>query len=505
MNQSIIIRYTVLFIRFVNTIWDNSIINKIIRMIQFRFRHGWKSSIVGKPFVKESKLNNYLYDSFFYKAIDFLFNGLTKAIRKRYQFNIIRESIFFKIFEILNEKIVLFLGAYVIFVIITPHQYWKNQYSLLVAIIFFMWIFVRSILANKPFDFSGINIYFLIFVLAITFGFIFSLSIMESTRFVIFYITCFIFVIVILSIIRDKDDLEKFIEFLLIGIGISGIYGVYQKIVGIPVIPSFVDTTMNENLPGRVFAAVDNPNNFAEIIIMAIPFYFSIILYSKNIFKKVGFAVLLGFVFVSLILTSSRSSWIGFFVGFCVYMFFKNKKLIPVFIGLGILAIPFMPAAFFVRINSIPNAMNDSSFFTRILIYKTVYPMLKDYWMIGYGIGTDIFIRIVNGYYTGQAGIPRHSHSLLLQIWLESGIIGIGSFLVFIGSVIKMSILNLKTACDKMHNDFLLAGVMAIISIMVAGLVEYIWYYPRVMLLFWILVAIILAANKILNKSPINH
>jgi len=49
--------------------------------------------------------------------------------------------------------------------------------------------------------------------------------------------------------------------------------------------------------------------------------------------------------------------------------------------------------------------------------------------------------------------------------------------------------------------NILVSGISSAAGIMVMGLVEYIWYYPRVMLMFWIILGILLTAAGLARNS----
>ena len=110
-------------------------------------------------------------------------------------------------------------------------------------------------------------------------------------------------------------------------------------------------------------------------------------------------------------------------------------------------------------------------------------------------------MRIVDTYYQYTKATPVHTHVLYLQIWVEMGIVAILSFLWFIYRTIKNSIICITDSTKEMKN-ILIAGVSALAGALTISLVEYIWYYPRVMVIFWVIVGILLAATSVVfNKN----
>jgi O-antigen ligase len=202
---------------------------------------------------------------------------------------------------------------------------------------------------------------------------------------------------------------------------------------------------------------------------------------------------------VALVWTGARMAWIAFAGSVLLYAFFKNKKLIPVFIVLGLMCIPVIPQSIYRRLLSIN--LNDTSISYRFDIYKTVLPMLKDVWTTGVGLGTDTFMKICDTYFLYTKKVPPHAHNIFLQIWLEIGLAGIIAFVWFIVRIVKKCIINICDKSDKFINNILIAAVAGTAGILFMGLSEYIWYYPRVMIVFWTVIGVVLAALSISNRK----
>ncbi|MEI3580905.1 MAG: hypothetical protein V8Q30_13475 [Acutalibacteraceae bacterium] len=59
---------------------------------------------------------------------------------------------------------------------------------------------------------------------------------------------------------------------------VSSLYGVYQRIQGVEANEAYVDVTVNAGMPGRVESYFDNPNTFAEVLILLLPLVLALIL-----------------------------------------------------------------------------------------------------------------------------------------------------------------------------------------------------------------------------------
>jgi len=225
-------------------------------------------------------------------------------------------SLFIKAFALILNNLHTIAALMLLVVLIVPHNMWNNMYSTLGVVLLFLLFAIRGIVRDE--DIISLKIfgfYLCIYVLAIITAQIFSVFPGETLRFFIFYATCFIL----------------------------AVYGIWQKISGVQVNLSEVDINANEGLPGRIFSTMDNPNNYAEILVMLLPFFAVVILNAKSVFKKAVYLCLMIPPLLSLVLTFSRSSWIGFAAAVMVFIFFKNKKLLPFLIIAGAAMVPFLP------------------------------------------------------------------------------------------------------------------------------------------------------------------
>jgi O-antigen ligase len=341
---------------------------------------------------------------------------------------------------------------------------------------------------------------------------------MESMKFFIFYITCFLLVLIIVSGIRSGQSLERLIEVLMIGTSLTGLYAIYQRIKGIPMDPSLTDWVLNEGMSGRAYSTMGNPNNYAELLILILPFFIAMVLNAKSIYRKVFYFTLSFPPLIALFLTGARSSWIALVIAVLVFVFLKDWKLIPFVAILGILAFLFLPyisPSVYKRVLTIFTG-TDTSINYRGAIYQTVVPMLKDFWFTGLGLGAGAeqapFMKILQRYSlfylrqtntAGYATTPPHTHNLFLQIWIEVGFVGILTYIWFIARTVKRTLVNIYRDASNSMNHISMAGISALAGILVMGMAEYVWFYPRLMLFFWVIVGIVLSALNILDKREL--
>ena len=454
--------------------------------------------------VREGALNRSYEGSVLFKMVDGLIRLPQRILHPIYKKAemVFGESIFFRALVFLLNKLHLLTGGFLFIALVVPYKYWDNWYSTIAMIVLFFLYFLRTIVEGRTnFKTGAFNIFLVLFMICVLLAQIFSIMPNTSLRFLVFYLTCFLMVFIMIAVIRSKDELMQVLNMALAGLTIAGIYGVYQYIIKVPVNPTWIDTKINQGNLTRVFSFFNNPNDFAEVILIFVPFYCAAFFNTKNVFARLIYLAMAVPPVLSMLMTLSRGAWVSLALAAVIYVFFKEKRLIPVFFLLGIAAVPFLPQSILLRLRTLMNPA-DSSYSTRIEIWQTIAPILKDYWLTGLGLGNETLLRVSKNYYSfiAKGSIPSHSHNLYLQIWVEIGIFGITSFLAFILTTVKKSIKSIVHPGDEGIKNVLIAGLASLAGLLANGMIEYVWFDRRVMLFFWAAVGIILAALVIQAK-----
>lgn len=486
----------------VNDAYENSLTHKLIDKLVKTLILLFTNSVIFGFFLRPGNLNKWWENSFIFKIIDGIFtvpSNFFKKLYRKYE-DAFEESLFFKILSLLLERFEIIVAFVLMITLVVPHEMWTNIYSTIFAAILLVLLFLCTIIKKNYFNLKAFDFSLIIFMLVVALSWFTSINRAESLRFLVINGTCFLFVLIIVSSIRNEKSLGDFLELLLVAVTAIALYGLWQFVTdSVPFDPSLTNVSQNEGMPGRVYATLSNPNNFAEVLVMMLPFYGAVIFNAKTFVKKATFTILALPVLVVLFCTGSRGGWIAFAVFMLVYTFLKNKRLLPFMVVAGIMAVPFLPQHIYRRILTLFRLSSDTSAQYRIKIIKTSWPMLKDYFLTGVGLGTDVFMDVVANYKQYVNKIPVHTHLLYMQIWVEMGIMGILSFLWFMFRTIKSAVTSILEKTNIYFDNVLMAGVASLLGILSMGAVEYVWYYPRVMLFFWVDVAIVLSVLSIIR------
>jgi len=231
----------------------------------------------------------------------------------------------------------------------------------------------------------------------------------------------------------------------------------------------------------------------------------ALVFYSPKLRQKLLFAFIFMISSACLILTYTRGAWLAWAFSLFALALMCRPKLAPWLLVLGIACVPLLPAAIFDRIMTI--FVSDSSMKSRGPIYMAVLRLIKRNAALGVGLGSTNLREVIlkDNFYTGSAYFV-HGHNLLLQIWGESGIFALISWFLAMFFPIKKALRAGARSADE--KTALVKGVAAgtvagLIGSVIFGLTDYIWSYPRIMIMYWFLFGIMLAAVKMRAEEKV--
>lgn len=493
--------YTFLF----NSIKESFLINKLLTFFDFLTKSVKESGIyywLGKEIFAEK----YYQTSFFYGFSDFCWKKLLKFIRKiqlvfRKTFN---DSLCLWIFDKIVAKgivsidiiMAVFLGG----MFILPHERWNNLYYVIMAIVFGLWLVMR--LASGKTESLGVKkiaVTLVAFVIAIVVSTVTALEISDAVRFALFLLASIIFMYCIYLTLDSREKLVRFIKTILIFVAITGVYGIIQRINGVEINLEFVDIYTNSGMPGRVFSTFSNPNNFAQLLVLFMPFCVPVYIFSEKKSEKLMALGVFGVSLIALAMTYSRSCWVGFALSAVLFVCIYDKRWIIPAALVVIAAIPLLPETIINRIFTI-GSLRDTSNSYRIYIWTSCLEMIKDFGLRGLGLGPASFRVMYPGYASAVAVTAPHSHMLYMQIILEMGILGTAAFFGFVLGLVKKTAGTMRKM-SKEFRCYAIAAISALFGIAFVCCAEYIWFYPRIMFAFWIIPGLMLALIRNTKES----
>ena len=236
-----------------------------------------------------------------------------------------------------------------------PYERWNNAYSFMTGVLLLLLFYAGAMRTGRRLDVARIGFYPALMLAAVTLAVTFSYAPGLSARFLIYHVSAALLVVITVSAVRNGEDLKRLCAGAAVCVGATGAYGIVQRIQGVKVNPSYVDLKVNAGMPGRVFSIFDNPNTFAQVLLLLLPLVLALFLTAKHWQWKTICAGIFCVGGMAMAMTYSRASWVGLAVAMAVFVFLWKPKLIPAFILLCVLAVPFLPTTVLNRIHTITN------------------------------------------------------------------------------------------------------------------------------------------------------
>ncbi|MFV0509339.1 MAG: O-antigen ligase family protein [Shewanella algae] len=397
------------------------------------------------------------------------------------------------------ENTPIVVGWLMLVILVIPYRQWNNAYSLVGFALLLGFAMASGMrCASRRLDVIAVGPYAIFFAGFVILAWIWSYSSAMSQRFVLYHLACMLCVLVVVSTVERRDQLLRLAGASTGGLLLISAYAVVQRIQGVTVNPSFVDLAVNKGMPGRVYSVFENPNAFGEVLVLLIPVAVGLMFAARGWLGRLFGLLGAGLGTVALVMTYSRAGWVGLLMAALLFVFLWNRKLLPVVILLGVAAIPFLPDTVLNRILTIFN-MNDTSTSSRFPLYEAAMNLIRQEPFTGAGLGSDAVRAVVKegNLYHGTSPFV-HSHNVYLQMWAETGLFGLLALLGTVGYAIKQAgRVALGKGGSYPVRLLTIGGASAIFGIMICGFADFIWHYPRVMLVFWFVFALTIAGVRL--------
>lgn len=487
--------------------YEESLLAVVIRKIGQLIANWCSGSVLIGFIVREGNLSRAWKDSLLCRLLTFLINIPTKILQFIYEKgkDAFEDSFFAQLAFGVVENTPIAVAWLMLAIMVIPFEQWNNAYSFAgFALCTLLAAFAGMRTKGWHLDLSAIGPWLVAFAGAVAISWPLSAYPSQSARFLVYHMACMLCVVVVVSTVERKEHLLRLMGASSVALIVMSCAGFVQRIMGVEVNPSFVDMTLelNKNMPGRVFAFYENPNTFGEVLLLLIPVAIALMLCSSGWMGRfLGFfAAALGCV--ALIMTYSRAGWLGLAFAAVVFVLLWNRKLIPVGIVLVIVALPLLPQTVMNRILTIFN-FSDSSTSSRFPLYYAAGEFLTRRPILGAGLGSDAVRSAIGDLHLfhGEDHFV-HCHNMYLQVWCETGLLGLVTFLGSVLWTIKQGAKAVcKATCDPQVRMAIIGAAAALAGTMLCGMADYIWNYPRVMLIFWFVCAIALAGIRLAARD----
>ena len=258
-------------------------------------------------------------------------------------------------------------------------------------------------------------------------------------------------VILFFMIVDTFNERRRVINGLVIFLSIAffaGIDAITQRFLGIEFFRGKLVVELANGMRAAR-AAFSHYNDFGAYLIFPLTLSLAILTSkeAKNIYKFITL-ILTIFLTSALFLTLSRGTWLGFLLALILMLILKGRfKALSIAILLLVAVVALFPD---IR-DRVLLTFQKGGDAGRFTIWKAALQMIKDNPFFGKGIGT--FMDYSTKYITTSS--PVYAHNCYLQIWAETGIFSLVSFLLFACSLL---ISGAKAFISR--KDFWLLGLL---------------------------------------------
>lgn len=489
-------------------LYDRSLLARGVRAIAAWWKRWWHGSVLAHFFFeKDGVLPRSWRDSRLCRGLNLLINlpaallhWLYRKLRPMWDDSFAAQLVFG-----LGEQVPAVTGWLMLAIMVIPYEQWNNAYALMAYILLALLTIAGGMRRRSlRLDAGPVGPYIVYFFAAVCLSWPLSLFPALSGRYLFYHITCILCVLVVTATVEREDQLVRLAGFGCLGMAAASVEGILQRVGGLEVNRAFVDLSLNADLPSRIYSAYENPNAFAETLVFLIPVAAGLLLGARSPWwKLVGLgSAALGAL--ALVMTYSRASWVGIAAAAVVFVFLWNRKLLPFCILAALACIPFLPSHVYNRLLTIFNSGSDGSATSRVYLWEAALGVLRRSPILGAGLGGDAARAAVGefGTFHGTRGTFTHAHNMYLQLWLEHGLLGMVTFVLASYNAVKQ---GAKAAalpnCPPQARLVIIGVAAAICGSLVSGVADYLFTYPRVMLIFWFTVSLLLAGVRMAGQN----
>ncbi|MBE6609839.1 MAG: hypothetical protein E7634_04145 [Ruminococcaceae bacterium] len=404
--------------------------------------------------------------------------------------------------------------AFISLILVTPFV--SQGYAVYICSMSIVSYVLKVLCGKRSLKFEFMDLFVFAFLAIMFFGEAFTLG--GSGRFyvpILYTAAYFIAVNILKSSVWFKRTISTVIFSAVVISFYAAFVLVFKNIISLPI--DLAPQTDIGNSDVTIFASL---SLLGVVVIYSIFFLLSEFLISTSNTRKITMFFIAAFALFFVFSSLSPAAKIATGVSVILFFMFYSKKTAAIFTSIIVvlsLALLFIPG-FYAQIIDLFKAEHYRADIWNAVIYMltgsalpesselsgSVFTLLG---LTGAGAGNGAFKDIFSVCYPGSSGNITHAHSLFLQLIASYGLIGVIVFLMIVFFIIQNCFsfgrccIN-KNVPSRIYNY---AGLSAVISLLLCGVGEYIWYNPRVVLIFWIICAISVSAKRSADFNDANY
>jgi probable O-glycosylation ligase (exosortase A-associated) len=267
------------------------------------------------------------------------------------------------------------------------------------------------------------------------------------------FIKIIVFAFVVAGLITSKDRIIALLYAAVFSLGFHGALSGAKYLASGGV----------SNVWGPGLSIIGDNNHFALAMVILLPVIFFLYRQSTNRLWKLALIGLIALVVVSIMGTSSRGGLVGALALGALAFLRSPKKLrnAIIFVPLLVAVFAFAPAQWTLRMDTITEANQDTSFMSRVTSWKQSTLLALDHPIFGGGFwaiqDTDVWLKYAREFHKLDfipSGIPNENygfaaHSIYFQTLGDLGFVGLGIFLAILISSWRNASATVRAVRDR--------------------------------------------------------
>ncbi|MDP8213936.1 MAG: O-antigen ligase family protein [Candidatus Euphemobacter frigidus] len=258
--------------------------------------------------------------------------------------------------------------------------------------------------------------------------------------------------------------------------------------------------------PHRIWLSFMHPNTTGSALLLLIPLGVAMIMDRNPGWVKTVGVLITVILTVAMVLTFSRTAWLSLLIAMAVLAFYWKGKYKFYFLTtlvllavLLILGVNIGPQSYLKeRVESFSAFKTDPNIHKRIIYWDGVTRMIGRRPILGYGPGHQVFMAAYETWFkeveTGEK--PVHAHNMYLSLAAATGIAGLGAFLWLLAASFCALRTGRRTADNPFSRSFFRGMTAGLAGFLIGGLADNPFFSFRLVLVFWFLLALVVARSS---------
>jgi putative inorganic carbon (HCO3(-)) transporter len=248
----------------------------------------------------------------------------------------------------------------------------------------------------------------------------------------------------------------------------------------------------------RMTGPYKNPIDLGTYLLVAIPILIALTGHVRSV-PRVGVWGVVGVAAGCLIRTEAQSAWIGFVIalgcGFWLSRWLRGPFMVFLMLGIGLGAAILVPTGGMHTVTRwVDRGMQD-----RWFMWQAAWGMIRTRPLVGHGLNT--FMANYLRYWVGGEQQPRYAHNCYLQMWAETGLIGLVAFVWLLAQMGLYLFREVRRTADGPLRALLAALIAGLVGFLAQAGIDTNFYSLRHAVLFWMLAGLALGLAERIRMS----